>query len=393
MAEESGTVQKTWTIVKFIDEDTVAMVPTIWLTNSENGWNCLWPPLPANRISVAVRTHEMNTCWPSFKVTMFRNATYDDYQKARKAVLKAEDTSDLNTDVEMTVRRKKINRISSDSSEENDVLVKIRTPPKFTGKSFRAKDKNVKMVKQKLVLSSQLSCHKQNAKLLEPGTSSEGNNQNLSKNVDLTNSNLNDSLGFERHDNGQANESVNASAPKHVQPSVRPRTIASNNSNDPKCTCCPVHVHYIKEILRQLTFIKSRVDDIPIEPILKNPVSLHEKSLFENPAVNDEALSELNNALKDTNFFEKAVNELSRLGGRNIYDFCVRCLKKVMTDELANQYSWLGRRNKKNFSVMEVSKLIIAAAEAGGKAKNKKEVEDAVSGWLRRANDRIKSKR
>ncbi|CAH1183172.1 unnamed protein product [Ceutorhynchus assimilis] len=248
----------------------------------------------------------------------------------------------------MTVRRKKINRISSDSSEEDDVLVKIRTPPKFTGKSFKANDKN-------------------------------GNNQNLSKNVDLTNSNLNDSLGFERHDNGQANESVNASAPKHVQPSVRPRTIASNNSNDPKCTCCPVHVHYIKEILRQLTFIKSRVDDIPIEPILKNPASLH--------------VSELNNALKDTNFFEKAVNELSRLGGRNIYDFCVRCLKKVMTDELANQYSWLGRRNKKNFSVMEVSKLIIAAAEAGGKAKNKKEVEDAVSGWLRRANDRIKSKR
>lgn len=55
-------------------------------------------------------------------------------------------------------------------------------------------------------------------------------------------------------------------------------------------------------------FIKSRVNDIPIEPIFNPPASHLENSLFENPLPNEEALREFNETLKNVEFFEKAVS-------------------------------------------------------------------------------------
>lgn len=69
--------QKTWTIIKFLEENSVAMVPTTWIiTDSGKGETCLWPPLPPEKLSLAVKNHEIDTCWPSYKISVFRNATY-----------------------------------------------------------------------------------------------------------------------------------------------------------------------------------------------------------------------------------------------------------------------------------------------------------------------------
>ncbi|CAH0560388.1 unnamed protein product [Brassicogethes aeneus] len=240
MTEESEIVQKTWTIVKFVEEDTVATVPTVWITNTENGWNCFWPPLPANKISVAVKTHQINTCWPSFKVIMFRNATY------------------------------------------------VRTLSKE--------------VHQKVCLN------------LEPTFQSQGYDHNL----------------FEQNDNFEQ-RSTSKDKNQMLSPNERcnTRQEVRQENNPVNCKYCPVHVYYTKETLNQIMFLKSRVNDIPIEPVLNSSLNhltqQFEKSLFEKPVINEEALSELNEALKNAEYFEKAVNELSRIGGRNIYDFCVRC--------------------------------------------------------------------
>lgn len=57
MGDESKTGEKTWTIVKFVDENTVAMVPTVWISNTLNDLYSLWPPLPTSKITVAVKNN------------------------------------------------------------------------------------------------------------------------------------------------------------------------------------------------------------------------------------------------------------------------------------------------------------------------------------------------
>lgn len=65
---------KTWTIVQFKDENTLAAVPTNWIVDSDN---CLWPPFTTEKIGSAIRNHmEPSTCWPSHRIRIFRNGTY-----------------------------------------------------------------------------------------------------------------------------------------------------------------------------------------------------------------------------------------------------------------------------------------------------------------------------
>ncbi|KYQ51476.1 hypothetical protein ALC60_09421 [Trachymyrmex zeteki] len=121
-------MEKTWTVVQFIDEETVEAVPTTWIINNK----CYWPPFQMEKIVAAIKKHaEPNTCWPSYDITTFRNSSYDNYRIAREKAKKAEFTSELasDTDNNKIPKRKVIQKkfsSSSDSLAEDTVL---RTPP------------------------------------------------------------------------------------------------------------------------------------------------------------------------------------------------------------------------------------------------------------------------
>lgn len=64
---------KTWTVVKFTDENTVEAVPTTWIV----GKQCHWPPFTHEKVMAAIRNHELiNTCWPLHEISTFRNGTF-----------------------------------------------------------------------------------------------------------------------------------------------------------------------------------------------------------------------------------------------------------------------------------------------------------------------------
>lgn len=64
---------QSWTIVRFIDEDTVEAVPTSWIEQNR----CYWPPLKNEKIMAIIRRNERpNTCWPSYEISIFRNSTF-----------------------------------------------------------------------------------------------------------------------------------------------------------------------------------------------------------------------------------------------------------------------------------------------------------------------------
>ncbi|XP_074035286.1 uncharacterized protein [Leptinotarsa decemlineata] len=125
-------MDKTWTVVKFLEENSVEAVPTHWLIGNTH---CVWPPYPREKVINSIRTYEnMNTCWPSHKVSIFRNGTYNNYLEARNKTKVAEYSSDLNEeDSKSRKYRKKKNKISSsDESEEDETYSKLPPPPSKT---------------------------------------------------------------------------------------------------------------------------------------------------------------------------------------------------------------------------------------------------------------------
>lgn len=62
-----------WTVVEFVDTNTVEAVPTAWIQNDE----CFWPTMTRNRIILEIKKNSQpNTCWPRYKVRIFKDGTY-----------------------------------------------------------------------------------------------------------------------------------------------------------------------------------------------------------------------------------------------------------------------------------------------------------------------------
>lgn len=69
----SEPMDQTWTIVHFIKENSVEAVPTTWIV----GNMCYWPSFTSEKVYKAIKNHEHpNSCWESFEIRIFRNATY-----------------------------------------------------------------------------------------------------------------------------------------------------------------------------------------------------------------------------------------------------------------------------------------------------------------------------
>nr|XP_023013060.1 uncharacterized protein LOC111503073 isoform X3 [Leptinotarsa decemlineata] len=111
-------MEATWTIVEFIEENSVEAVPTTWLLGSHK---CYWPPFPKEKLVSSIRKNEgPNTCWPLHDIVRFGDATYDDYLLARTKTKKAEIYSELN----------------SDTDEETYFSPKLPQPPKIHNKEL-----------------------------------------------------------------------------------------------------------------------------------------------------------------------------------------------------------------------------------------------------------------
>ncbi|KAH3885314.1 hypothetical protein DPMN_009308 [Dreissena polymorpha] len=82
-----------------------------------------------------------------------------------------------------------------------------------------------------------------------------------------------------------------------------------------------------------------------------------------------------------------AVSHLSVLGGRNRADVCRRILKHCMSNEVANQYSWHGRKKKAVFGKLPLADAVQKAVMRSLKC-TAEEVEHECREWFRTASDR-----
>ncbi|KAK4876448.1 hypothetical protein RN001_012870 [Aquatica leii] len=307
---------KTWTVVQFLDDETVEAVPSPWIQGTNE---CHWPTLPSEKLRQAIKKWEpLNTCWATHKIRIFRNATFDDYLLATQKAELAQQTSDLNSEIDdstqpiqITRSRRKVQKILS-SSDESFNCSDLPEPPK---------------IKSALKIKSQSKVRE----TVEPN----------SKNC-----------------NG-ANEYVITSSKEKVIESTLQKLVKRTN--------------LLTEMLGDaLTLLKDLRKDVSIMVNNNKQLEMNKSSFFEDckiklPIDNNHDFEELESFFSSEDNVNKAVLELSKVGGSTIYDFI------------------------KRFKNLNISKVVIKSAERSGLSKDNKEIEVAVQLWLRRASDRQRS--
>ncbi|XP_029170533.1 uncharacterized protein LOC114940175 isoform X2 [Nylanderia fulva] len=356
-------MERSWTIVRFIDEDTVEAVPSTWIINKK----CYWPPFHMEKIVAAIKKHaEPNTCWPSYNVMTFRNSSYDNYKTAREKAKKAELTSELNSETDNISKRKIIpKKFFSSSDESTEECTKLRTPPIMnTQKSLK-------------------STNYENAK----------SNKCQSRSVD------------------QSSNEVPNKRTKHLQDGFlnisnilqdNEHNIQNNKTED--VVDNKIVLQYFKEIIRQQSYFKTQLwqiaDDLKdmknelLQQVHQRPnVTEREESIFSFPHLPFNSVEDLEEHveqfLNQPNKFEISVKEVSRVGGKNPYEFIKRNCTRLLTNELAEKYSWLGAKQKRKFCHLKLADLLIVSGQDSNSEYNKKVLEEAVQKWLRRAKERL----
>ena len=336
--------EQTWTVVQFIAEETVETVPSAWI----QGDLCHWPTLTQNRLTHAIKKCEpLNKYWPTYEIKIFRNATFNNYTKARSKARLAGETRHLQSEIGATNKRKLIEEILSNSDESLHDF-SLRTPPKMK---------------------------KMTTSLLDNTTS-------VDNSVAVSNNDVKKEIGL--------NES-----------SLDENIVTENVYAGPTCFRCREKDKYLQTIVMQIHSIRSLVADTlqAIQNLRKELQTERNRrennsSFFSNypklqfPLNSLEDLEELENILKNEEDFEVGVNELANFGGSNNYNFVKRTLSSLITNDVALLFSWLGRKGKKDFHNLILARLIICAAEKSRMSDGRKETETSIQAWLKRASDR-----
>ncbi|XP_076243436.1 uncharacterized protein LOC143184823 isoform X2 [Calliopsis andreniformis] len=304
----------TWTIVQFLEDGTVEATPTMWIRDDI----CYWPTLPQNRLMDAIkRLDPVDASWPKHKIKVFRNSTYEDYTEALcKAKEATEENNDLQSENEaLQKRNRKQKRFSSsDDDSLNYVNCLLPTP------SRRKKQKNIE--------------------LCTP---------------------LNHDADEDKHNVLVKIE--NDSSPTH--------DFATENENTNSYRNCQETDRYLRTIIEQNHLLQGLVSHVLNEiKILKNDLkgtnsAPQKQSLFTKydevkfPLNSEEDIEIFEKILSNQEDFEDGVNELSKVGGSNTYQFVKRVLMSLMTNDLALKYSWLGRKGKKEFYNLRTASLVI----------------------------------
>ncbi|CAG9817179.1 unnamed protein product [Phaedon cochleariae] len=333
-----------WSVVQFMEDHTVEAVPTAWI----QGDQCHWPAYTPDKVINAIRKSEpLNTCWTSHRVKVFRNATFNDYMRARNKAKVAEETSDLASEAEMesTKRKRKLKKVFSsssseeDSMENNNIKKSLPTPP------------ILKKLKSKLTTQPE----KEDVCPNSPSNSADFSILEI--------------------------QPPAASCEACIEKDKNFKTLIQQN-------------HLLRSITQDiLSEIKNLKEEIKGQVRAPPASSVFNKyPNFQFPLNNEEEFSMFEEILTNVENFNDWVTELAKAGGSDHYNFIKRVLHTLITNDLALKFSWLGRKCKKPFFETNMARLIMCAAEQTNTFIDRKKTETSIQLWLRRAGDRKLSK-
>ncbi|XP_071577867.1 uncharacterized protein [Temnothorax nylanderi] len=335
---------KKYIIVEF--DDGLQLIPAAWF--NADTFSSIWPSHfnTKLRINKAIITREMpqqRTDWEEISIKKVFG-TANTYAEGIEKLSLAEDTSNVDeagiSSNELREREKKRRRINAkknfSSSSEDDVcsnkenkVTRVKTLPAFPQKQhFVSNDKKL------------------------PSTSTQ-----VTRNVLCENTSF--------------------------------KTISRNDEN--------VYTHEFKKIiLRKLNKILYKMETIEknIEMFDKkvqysNQPCIAQKSNIQFPIGTLPELTLFEEQLQDMKFKEDVLNTFYLVGGHSAHIMIRNIFKTAITDNFATQFTWTGKKNKRCFKDLGLSKLIIQAVRMSYKEMTENEFAEYASKWLAQATVRI----
>ncbi|KAB0791676.1 hypothetical protein PPYR_00679 [Photinus pyralis] len=330
--------EETWSVVKFVQENSVEAVPSNWL---QPGGKCYFPTYSNIRLQQALqRREEPRKEWPLYDIFLFRNNVYDNFNVAQKKAKKATITSDLESDSTIAIvppkRKRIIKHFSSFSSVEDEIEHVSSLPP-------HPQLKVVKKVVQAEVHS-----------------------------VDI------DDTSPPAPDNSDK-------VTKLVESDQNLEGVESNRGMLVKI------LHKQNIIMALLNAMNERFANMEKKMVLSAEPSVEISDTiftkFDFPFNVIEALEDFETFINNPAEFNKVL-EFSRLGGNVPYNFVARSMEKLFTNQLANNFSYYGRKQKRPFNKLNVNKLVIESGLSIFPTSTRMVFEQSIAKWLRRAKER-----
>ncbi|XP_071652693.1 uncharacterized protein [Temnothorax longispinosus] len=93
--------------------------------------------------------------------------------------------------------------------------------------------------------------------------------------------------------------------------------------------------------------------------------------------------------LQEIKFRDTVLNVFKLVGRVDAHAMIQNIMKKVMTDTLAQNFSWTGKRNKRSFKDLNFSKMIIQAVRVKYNGLTDNDIAEYTSKWLSQATVRV----
>ncbi|XP_067210353.1 uncharacterized protein [Linepithema humile] len=144
----------------------------------------------------------------------------------------------------------------------------------------------------------------------------------------------------------------------------------------------------LNKVLYKLNSIENRMDMLE-DKMQRSNYSSQEEILIQLPITTFEELTFFEEQLKEVNFKDKAINTFKLVGGNTAHIMIRNILKKAMTNNFAQHFSWAGKKAKRSFQHLGLSRIIIQAVRRTHKHVSDAEIAETISKWLTQASVRI----
>ncbi|KAK4886455.1 hypothetical protein RN001_002726 [Aquatica leii] len=377
---------KTWTVVRFLSENSVEAVPTYWIKFSEK--KCYWSPYKSpQKLTKAISNQEApSDNWDTYSVEFFQGSgNYESYEVAVEKCEAAKYESDLNSDIDNIALQNNEQRkrtsfppkryLISSSDEERSESDLQRSPSPL-------KKKRITVISNKMITPP-----------LPPTPSSSS--LFLGKDRSSSSTNTADCV---------VPDDVPLSLPQYNDNLEQNKTVVTTSRTCESCNSILNEVKAIKAVVLKIYHKQCITDQLQkqLSDDVNNGIKMMEKcnnpsintksfNLFDQvelPANTQDMLNQWELFLEITENYTSSVTQLSAIGGNTLYDFIKRLLSKIMKDSVAQNFNMSGRNNKNNFKETKTFKLLLDAAKTHRSVHTEKDVEIAVGSWLRRAKER-----
>ncbi|KAL5237318.1 hypothetical protein ACI65C_004728 [Semiaphis heraclei] len=377
-----------WYVVKFLEENSVEAVPCNWFKDYSN---CFWPPYNKLKTAEAIKCRETpSKSWKLFKLKILSKKKITDYFVAMSKANYAQYESDISSGAENIISKntaslplKRIRRpnfklleedTSNDSAEECESNKKIKVPsfPTFSLTDNLLNDTD---------------------EILNIELNNEQAMSGITLDLNLSNDNLNVC--------NQEHLAVDYQTIEHIDSMEELQkyidTIIDKWQRDTSRLLITMSLHQ-KEQLNYLQNIQMMVNNINTMPTdVDNCTTKNEEDIIYSkfPATSLDVLNKLDNevkVLKSTKIdvYNALVKNMTLIGGTSLGELLRRILKKIMTDEVAEEFSWFGRQKKFSFATTGLADLIKSAVKIKYPDQSDKDIEVIAGTWLAKAKERKK---